>query len=128
ADRRQQHLVRRDAEAKAECAIAIVGKEPVVARPEREARRDQHRLVSGATNLEEDLALVFELDFLVIQLPREEHRAVDAEEVVALQTLENFGFPAVQDRFHARPKYSIGPVGICSTTMSTQTVRLHRWD
>ena len=32
----------------------------------------------GAADLEEDLALVLELDFLVVESPRQEHQAVGA--------------------------------------------------
>ena len=93
ADRREQHLERRDAELQAQRAIAIVGKEPVVAGSEREARRGEHRFVSGAADLEKDLALIFELDFLVVQLPRQEHDAVDGEQIVARQPFEKAALP-----------------------------------
>ena len=51
ADGREQHFERRDAELQAQRAIAIVRKEPVVARFEREARGHEHRFVSGAADL-----------------------------------------------------------------------------
>src|SRR6185295_19226005 len=82
--------------------------EPVVARLEGEARRRQDRFVSRAADLKENLALVFELDLLVVQLPRQQHHAVDGEQVVALQTLENLCVLAVQNRFHQCGNYSIG--------------------
>src|SRR5690606_42159269 len=46
--------------------------EPVVRRFERETRADQGRFVAGPADLEEDLALVLELDLLVVDPPREQ--------------------------------------------------------
>ncbi len=80
ADGLQQHLVRRDAEGEAERPVTVVGEEPVVAGPERARRRDEHRLVPGAADLEEDLALVLELDLLVVQLSRQDHPAIGCEQ------------------------------------------------
>ncbi len=76
----QQHLERRDAELQAQCAIAVVGIEPVVRRPERQRGGDEHRLMAGAADLEKDLALILELNLLVVDLARQKHRAVDGEE------------------------------------------------
>ena len=39
--------------------------------------------MTGAADLEEDQALVLELDFLVVDPPRQDHRAVGAENVLA---------------------------------------------
>ena len=83
--RLEQHLVRRHAEREAEGPIAVVGEEPVVGRAQRERGRHQHGLVPGAADLEEDAALVLELDFLVVQLPRQEHPAVGREPNVRRQ-------------------------------------------
>src|SRR5690606_25660251 len=58
ADAGEEHLGRRHAERQAERAVAIVGIEPVVAGAQREAGRDENRLVAGAADLEVDLALV----------------------------------------------------------------------
>ena len=76
ADRGEQHLERGDAELQAQRAIAVVGIEPVVAGAQRQAGGGEHRFVAGAADLEKDLALVFELDFLVVQLARQQHAAV----------------------------------------------------
>ena len=81
ADGREQHVERRDAELQAQRAIAVVREEPVVARPEDHAGGDEDGLVAGAADLEERLALVLELDFLVVDLPREEHAAVGPQQV-----------------------------------------------
>ena len=89
ADAGEQHLERRHAELQAERPIAIVGMEPVVAGPEGQAGGDLHRLVAGAADLEEDAALVLELDLLVVELPRPEHAAVDVEQRVARSSPSN---------------------------------------
>jgi hypothetical protein len=41
--------------------------------------------VPGAADLEEDLALVFELDFLVVDAPRQQHASIHGQELVAGQ-------------------------------------------
>jgi hypothetical protein len=69
ADGAQEHLARRDAERQAQRPVAVVRKEPVDARLERHPGRDEHAFVPGAADLEENQALVLELNFLVIQLP-----------------------------------------------------------
>jgi hypothetical protein len=45
----------------------------------------EHRFVAGATDLEVDQALVFELDFFVVEPPRQQHRTIRAYEVVTRQ-------------------------------------------
>jgi hypothetical protein len=82
ADGGEEHLVRRHAERQAQRAIAIVGIEPVVARPQVHAGRGQHRFVPGAADLEEDQALVLELYFFVVEAPRQEHRAIRPQQIV----------------------------------------------
>ena len=73
----------RHAQHERERAIAIVGEEPVVAGLERHAGRHENRFVPGAADLEEDLALVLELDFLVVEPSRQHHPAICGEEIVA---------------------------------------------
>ena len=85
ADAREQHVEGRDAELQAQCTIAIVRIEPVVARLQCEAGRDEHGFVAGAADLKKDLALVLELDFLVVDFSRQQHAAVDGEELLAGQ-------------------------------------------
>jgi hypothetical protein len=70
------------AEREAERAVAVVGEEPVVPRPQLQAGGHEHRFVPRAADLEEDLAAVPELDLLVVDLPRQEHRAIRREQVV----------------------------------------------
>ncbi len=92
-DARQQHLERRHAERQAERPVAIVRIEPVVGGLEHHAGGGQDRFVSGAADLEEDEALVLELNFLVVQLPRQHHRAVRAQQLLGRHTV----------RCHRRP-------------------------
>src|SRR5262249_3085891 len=106
ADAGEQHVERRHAELQAERAIAVVGEEPVVARLQRQAGGDADGLVSGAADLEEDLALVLELNFLVVEAPRQQHAAVDGEELVAIETVEDLRFAPVENRFHPKPDYN----------------------
>src|SRR5215204_1388461 len=94
--------------------------EPVVPRLQRDAGCHQHRLVAGAADLEEDQTLVFELDFLVVQLPRRDHDAVGAEQVFPGQPLVSTrGSIPGRGRFHHR-HYIIPAV--------PPSVRLYRWD
>src|SRR5688572_26989080 len=51
------------------------------------ARGHEDRLMARAADLEECLALVLELDLLVVDLPRQEHGAVGGEEIVPRQPL-----------------------------------------
>ena len=53
-----------------------------------QAGRDEDGLVAGAADLEEDQALVLELNLLVVDPARQHHRAVGAKQVVARQTVE----------------------------------------
>ena len=111
-DGREEHLVGRDAEREAQRAVAVVGIEPVVAGLQQHAGRGEDRLVTGAADLEVDQALVLELDFLVVEPPRQQHRAVGAEQVVPADARESSAAdaalgvcaPAVADRrnLHAR--------------------------
>ena len=94
-DRAQHHLVGRHAELEHQGPVAVVGVEPVVAGLEDQARRDEHRLVAGAADLEEDPVLALELDLLVVEPPRQEHGAVHREEGLAVQAQ-----PAVHRRCH----------------------------
>ncbi len=108
ADGGEKHLERSHSELKAEGAIAVVGIEPVVAWFEHEAGRHEHCLVAGAANLEKDLALVLELNLLVVKLARHQHAAMHGEDVLAAQSGEflhagrrGAADPAVDDgRFH----------------------------
>ena len=58
ADAGEQHVERRHPELQRQRAVAIVGMEPVVAGPERQARGDEHGLMAGAADLKEDPVLV----------------------------------------------------------------------
>ena len=80
ADGREQHLEGRHPELQAERSIAIVRIEPVVGRLQRQTGGDEHRFMACAADLEKDLALVLELNFLVVEFAREDHAAVDAQQ------------------------------------------------
>ena len=82
ADGSKEHLERRHAEHQAQRAVAVVGMKPVVAGLQDHARRREDTFVSGAADLKKDQALVLELDFLVVQLPRQHHDAVGAEKIL----------------------------------------------
>ena len=73
----QHHLVGRNAQRQAQRAIAIVGKEPVVAGTQGQRRAHLQRLVARGRNLEEDLLLAFEEDFAVVHRAGEKHQPVD---------------------------------------------------
>jgi quercetin dioxygenase-like cupin family protein len=56
---------------------------------------------------------------------------MDGEQIGARETVEigRRAVASIEDRrLHAGRNYNTRPDGICSTAMSTQTVRLHRWD
>jgi hypothetical protein len=91
SDAGEQHLERGHAELQAQRAIAVVGKKPVVARLQRQAGGDEDGFVAGAADLEKNLALVLELDFLVIQLARQKHAAVDRQQPLRAETGEIHG-------------------------------------
>ena len=90
ADRREEHLRRGHAETETERAIAIVGIEPVVGGAEGFARSHQDSFVPGARDLEEDLVLALELDFLVVDASRQEHQPIHLEQI---GLREGFGGP-----------------------------------
>ena len=78
-----EHLERRHTEREAERAIPVIGVEPVVAGAQMCGRRHADRFMAGAADLEEDQALVLELDLLVVEAPRQQHQPVGGEKVVA---------------------------------------------
>jgi len=53
---------------------------------------------------------------------------VNGEERGTIETVEKLRVLTVEDGLHPLPNYSIRTVGICFAAMTTQTVRLHRWD
>jgi hypothetical protein len=68
-------------------AIAIVRIEPVVAGLEDHPGRREDRLVPRAADLEEDEALVLHLDLAVVETPRQQHRPVEAPQLVGRQAV-----------------------------------------
>jgi hypothetical protein len=57
-----------------------------VAGLQRLGRRDQHALVPGAGDLEEDEEQLLEPDLLVVGAPGREHVAVEPDQVLGAQT------------------------------------------
>ena len=88
AHRREQHLERGHAERQAERAIAIV-RDRTSRSPACRCmrRRREHALVAGAADLKVDQALVLELNLLVVDAPREEHRPIGVRELLAGEPL-----------------------------------------
>ena len=132
ADRREQHLERRHAEREAERAIAVVREEPVVAGAQVQAGGHEHGLVPGAADLEECLALVLELDLLVVDLPRQEHQAVGGEQLVSGQplVLPSARRPGARVRAvgKGRTLHDAANYGTIASSRHRHAVRLHRWD
>ena len=82
-DQSQQgrHEIRRDPEGQAQRPVPVVGEDPVVSATQRHAGRDLDRFVARPADLEIRETLVLELDLLVVQTPRETHRAVHAQQL-----------------------------------------------
>ncbi len=83
----EQHLVGRHADGEAQRAVAIVGVEPVVAGFELHAGGDENGLVAGTADLEVDQALVLELNFLVVDTPRQDHRPIRSEKILTAEPM-----------------------------------------
>jgi hypothetical protein len=82
----EKHLERGHPQLEEERPVAVVGVEPVVSGAEDHPGRDLDRLVAGAADLEEGAVLPLELDLLVVDAPREVHRAIDREQGLAVET------------------------------------------
>ncbi len=82
ADRLEQDLQRRHAETEDESAVPVVGEEPVVAGAQRPGEAEQQRLVAGARDLEEHVALLAERDLAVVDRARDAGKAVVGERFV----------------------------------------------
>ena len=75
-----------------------------------------NRLVAGAADLKKDLALVLELNLLVVESPGHEHEAVHGEQLIARKPVERLRIVgrlhrlrrlSVEDSFHRGSNYSI---------------------
>ena len=90
---------------------------------------DEDGFVAGAADLKEGLTLIFELDLLVVDLPRQEHEAVGGEKFVPGQSLV-LAFPcSPAGGAHVRqgrPLHMTRNYGTIGKAMTT--VRVHRWD
>src|SRR5690606_10259675 len=108
--RLEQLLVGRHAEREGQRAVAVVEEGPVRARAEVPGERDLHGLVARAGDLEEDPILALELDLLVIDAARREHRRVEAYERVAVQARVALGRPgSLRLRRHDSPRCEASP-------------------
>ena len=79
----EQHVFRSYAQGQAQRAVAIVGKEPIVAGLEEHARGGLNGLMAGTGDLEKDLALALEKDLPVVDAAGEVHDAESTDEFVA---------------------------------------------
>src|SRR5262249_44597374 len=91
----------------AQRSIAVVRVEPVVTWLKRQARGRADRFVAGSADLKEDLTLGLELYFLVVKLARQQHAAVNGEQLLTVQTLEDRAgsrLPPVENGLHGASK------------------------
>ena len=88
SDGAEQHLERRHPERQTQGSIAIVRVEPVVPGLEVHAGRHEHGFVPGAADLEEDQALVLELNLFVVEPPGHDHRPVRTEQIFTGEAVE----------------------------------------
>ena len=93
----EQHVFGGHPESQAQGAVAIVGKEPIVAGLEHHAGGGLNGLVSGAGDLKIDFALALEKDLPVVDAAGEVHDAESMDEFVAPET-----------RGSERPKCQVG--------------------
>ena len=107
ADALQQHLVRRLADHEGQRAVAIIGEEPVVPGFQHQARGHQDGFMPCPADLKEDLVLALELDFAVVNLAGEKHRAVNADQGVARSSRDTWTRrEAICLEFHMRGQES----------------------
>ena len=105
----QEHLEGGHAELEDQGPIPVVGKEPVAAGPGHHARRRRHRLVAGARDLEVDLVLPLELDFLVVDPAGEVDVAVRGHQIPRFQAMVLGGLDLGGHGTANIPKGSGGP-------------------
>jgi hypothetical protein len=86
--RGEEHLLCRHAQLQHERAVAVVRVEPIGGGAHGHAGGDEDGFVPRAADLEIDLVLPLELDFLVVDAPRQVHRPVDGEECLAVEPLQ----------------------------------------
>ena len=73
-----------DAERQGQRAVTVVEIEPVGPGAEEVGQRDLDRLVAGTRNQEEDLALLVQLRFTVVDVPRRDHGSVPGAQCFAV--------------------------------------------
>src|SRR5262249_55892307 len=79
ADGLQEGLERGHAEHEAQRPVAVVGGDPVYPRTYEQGGCRRDAFVAGTRNLKIDFILTFELNFAIVEPPREKHRAVEAD-------------------------------------------------
>src|ERR1035437_5010853 len=67
----------------ADRAVAVVGEEPVVARPHRQSCGHQQRLMPSAGDLEKNLLLPLQHNFAIVRAPRKIHQPVELHQLFA---------------------------------------------
>ena len=109
-----------------------------------QARRGEHGFVAGAADLKEDQALVLELDFLVVDAARQEHRAIRPQQIVAREAFPTCArtrrrpprarrvwkpasMPSCRKNYTIRSE-CYNPPQPADNTMTSRPVRLYRWD
>ena len=80
ADSLQEHVVGRDAEHQHQGAVAIVREKPIVGGLQEQPGGGEHGFMAGAADLKEQAILALQLDFAIVQAPRQEHGAIDANQ------------------------------------------------
>ena len=75
----QQHFVRRRADLKTKCPVAVVGIEPVISRLKVQRRRHTYAFVPHTVDLEKGSILALELDLFVIHAARRVHGSIGTQ-------------------------------------------------
>ena len=111
AHRLQQHFEGSHSQHQAQRAVAIVRINPVCSSMEKQPHCCGDCFVSRTRNLKVNFILAFELNLAVIQLSREIHRAVQADQRVSGKTGVFLVFGGVGfGKLHARlDGHSVGP-------------------
>src|SRR5581483_4010032 len=90
ADGLKQHFVWRCAKGEAECAVAIVRKEPVVGGLQSKTGCGGNTFVASTGNLKEDFLLALKHDLAVVKTARGVHDAVNIDELLAGKAFVSF--------------------------------------
>ena len=97
---RKKHFQGGYTQHEAKRAVAVIRIQPVDSWAKEKSHRGANRFVPGAGNLEVDFVLAFQLNLAVVKPPREEHRAVNANQRVVIEAVNLGGVKLCQ--FDAR--------------------------